>query len=84
MMGQGITEVERIVALESGMTEVRRDIHDIKFDVATMRSEVRDDIAILRTDLTKRPSWAVTTIISILLAASTALGGALLTLLANR
>lgn len=71
------SEAERLVALEAGMHDMRRDIGEIRGNVSIMRSEIRDDIAKMRDDLAKRPSWAVTTILSILLAACTGLGSAL-------
>lgn len=46
---------ERLATLESGMSEVKKDIHEIRVDFANMRD-----------NLSKRPSWAVSTIITAL------------------
>ena len=58
-----------LATLEAGQTEVKRDLHEIRADVKEMRAE-----------LAGRPSWTVTTIITLLASACAALGSALVAL----
>jgi hypothetical protein len=64
-----VSNEERLATLEAGSAEMKKDLHDIKSDVKEMR-----------TELAGRPSWAVTTIITMLSASCATLATLVATL----
>jgi hypothetical protein len=62
------TTDERVATLEAGQNELRSDIHEITRDIRSIRDQ-----------LAGRPTWAVTTIITLLTGACAALTTALVT-----
>lgn len=57
---------ERMATTEAGIVELRADMHSVRVDVRSIRDE-----------LAGRPSWTVTTIITLLFGASTTLAALL-------
>lgn len=57
---------ERVATLEAGVVELRADVHQIGTDVRSVRDQ-----------LAGRPSWTVTTIITLLFGASSTLAALL-------
>lgn len=68
-MPNGHSDGERITALEVDMRGITSDV-----------KEIRDDVRVLRSQLAGRPTWAVTMIITLLTAACTGLGAAVIAL----
>jgi hypothetical protein len=79
--GGGGSNDERLVAVESAIDTLNRDVAAIKTEINTDFAEIKKDIREVRDMYSRRPSWAVLSVISFLGAMSSALGATLLTLL---
>lgn len=72
---QGDANDARISVLETEVIAVKADILDLRADHKDVKVEIHE----MRTDLARRPTWAVATVIGVLSSTCVGMGVALLT-----
>ncbi len=60
---------ERVATLEATQKSLVADTGELKGEMRIMRDDIHADLAAIRADLSARPSWAVTTYLTLVSAA---------------